>query len=60
MNLWTSATIAADERAGGDRAAHIARDWLSLYRNHLTFVPAEIGQLTALKVTLQLLDSAIG
>ena len=38
----------ADERAVGDRAAHVAEE-LDLYGNQLTSVPAEIGQLTSLE-----------
>ena len=39
----------ADERAGGDRAAHVAAG-VGLLDNQLTSLPAEIGQLTSLKV----------
>ena len=39
----------ADERAGGDWAAHLAGG-VGLYNNQLTSVPAEIGQLTSLRV----------
>ena len=39
----------ADESAGGDRAAHVA-DVVDLSGNQLTSVPAEIGQLTSLRV----------
>jgi leucine-rich repeat protein SHOC2 len=38
----------ADERAGGDRAAHVAGEVASR-GNRLTSVPAKIGQLTLLK-----------
>ena len=47
---WRSCTSrqSADERAGGDRAAHVAGE-LYLGGNQLTSVPAEIGQLTSLE-----------
>ena len=37
-----------DERAGGDRAAHIA-EMLDLHDNKLTSVPAEVGHVTSLQ-----------
>ena len=46
LRSWTSPQ-SADERAGGDRAAHVAEE-LDLDDNQLTSVPAEIGQLTSL------------
>ena len=42
----------ADERAGGDRAAHVAGGGWSSASNQLTSVPAEIGQLTSLEELL--------
>ena len=47
LRSWTSAK-SADERAGGDRAAHVA-DGVVPHGNQLTSVPAEIWQLTSLR-----------